>query len=170
MINLDFMEGVGSEHARCAKSWYENVVVVGECVTSTNKVNQDGYLRVACSKHRRLRMAHVIIFEHVNGPIPEGMEVNHKCRNRRCFNPDHLELLEGSVHTTLTNVNRVGYTMNRASDEDIMYFYYLVKSNTMSINKVCEEFGIKRSTLSSIINKRSRVLITDWVDSYINFK
>lgn len=27
-----------------------------------------------------------------NGDITKGMEVDHKCRNRKCFNPDHLRL------------------------------------------------------------------------------
>jgi hypothetical protein len=25
------------------------------------------------------------------GPIPEGMEIDHLCRNRGCVNPEHLE-------------------------------------------------------------------------------
>lgn len=25
------------------------------------------------------------------GPIPEGLELDHLCRNRACFNPEHLE-------------------------------------------------------------------------------
>lgn len=34
--------------------------------------------------HRESYMAFV-------GPIPEGLEIDHLCRNRGCFNPDHLE-------------------------------------------------------------------------------
>ena len=25
------------------------------------------------------------------GPIPDGREIDHLCRNHRCVNPDHLE-------------------------------------------------------------------------------
>lgn len=35
--------------------------------------------------------AHRWAYEAVKGPIPEGLELDHLCRNRRCVNPDHLE-------------------------------------------------------------------------------
>jgi hypothetical protein len=31
-------------------------------------------------------------YEEFNGPIPKGMQVNHKCNVRACFNPRHLKL------------------------------------------------------------------------------
>jgi hypothetical protein len=36
--------------------------------------------------------AHRYSFEMVNGPIPPDMQVHHKCKNRLCVNPAHLEL------------------------------------------------------------------------------
>jgi hypothetical protein len=45
--------------------------------------------------------------------LPQGMEINHKCGNRGCCNLEHLELICGSKHATLTNVNRVGDIMER---------------------------------------------------------
>ena len=115
-------------------------------------------------------MAHIIAWEHTNGEIPEGMEVNHKCSNRACFNPDHLELMDGSEHATHTNINRVGYTMIRKSDEEIINFYYQVKYENVAINEIVRKYDIKRSTLSSIMNKRSRVNITNWVDDWVEMR
>jgi len=37
--------------------------------------------------------AHRIAYELVRGKIPEGMELNHICRNRKCVNPNHLEVV-----------------------------------------------------------------------------
>lgn len=39
----------------------------------------------------RRAIAHRVIYEHHRGPIPVGMQLDHKCRVRCCVNPDHLE-------------------------------------------------------------------------------
>ena len=35
--------------------------------------------------------AHRFAYESLVGPIPEGMQLDHLCRNRSCIRPDHLE-------------------------------------------------------------------------------
>lgn len=46
-----------------------------------------GYLRIA----RATTMAHRYAWELLVGPIPDGLELDHLCRNPPCVNPDHLE-------------------------------------------------------------------------------
>ena len=35
--------------------------------------------------------AHRAAYELAKGPIPDGLKIDHLCRNTRCCNPDHLE-------------------------------------------------------------------------------
>jgi hypothetical protein len=39
----------------------------------------------------RTRHAHRVAYEFLVGPIPDGLTLDHLCRNRGCVNPDHLE-------------------------------------------------------------------------------
>ena len=140
------------------------------CRVTDNARNQDGYVRVGGGLFGRdgLIMLHVGLWQKEYGEKPEGMELNHKCGNRACCNLEHLELICGSHHAAITNSGRVGYIKNRLEPSEVEEVYTRCKYLGDSINSLCKEKGIKRSTVSSIINKRSRTSITDQVD--INFK
>lgn len=42
---------------------------------------------------RRNWMTHRFVYETFCEAVPEGMVLDHLCRNRRCCNPDHLEVV-----------------------------------------------------------------------------
>ena len=49
------------------------------------------------------RRAHRVVYERAKGPIPEGLQTDHLCRNRKCVNPDHLELVTSRENTLRGN-------------------------------------------------------------------
>lgn len=62
------------------------------CWEWTGTRGPDGYGQVARGRRSEgLAAAHRIAYELEVGPIPEGLQLDHLCRNRACVRPDHLE-------------------------------------------------------------------------------
>lgn len=50
---------------------------------------------------KTVRLAHRVAWELTYGRIPEGLTVDHACRNRPCCNPAHMRLLPNVVNATM---------------------------------------------------------------------
>ena len=50
-----------------------------------------GYGQVWLNEKQRAALAHRVSYETFVGPIPEGLQIDHLCRNRGCIQPEHLE-------------------------------------------------------------------------------
>ena len=68
----------------------DRVVRVDGCWVWTGAVSTGGYGRIGIDGNR-LAQAHRVAYQLYVGPIPEGLHVDHLCRNRLCVNSDHLE-------------------------------------------------------------------------------
>lgn len=88
-IPLDKPKHVHRAEVRLQRLWRNMEVDGAGCWLYTGKLNAEGY----CNNNR-----HRIVYELVNGPIPEGLELDHLCNVRHCCNPDHLEPVTQAVN------------------------------------------------------------------------
>lgn len=64
----------------------------GSCWTWTAWIDHHGYGRLYFGR-RNTEMAHRLSYQWAKGPIPEGLTIDHICRNRSCVRPDHLRAI-----------------------------------------------------------------------------
>lgn len=69
--------------------FWAKVDKTGDCWVWTSSLDQHGYGTFYLD--RQSRQAHRLAYEDAVGPIPQGLVMDHLCRNRACVNPAHLE-------------------------------------------------------------------------------
>lgn len=72
------------------------------CWIWTASLNGGGYARLGVDGH--IRVAHRVSYECFRCEIPDGMYLDHLCRDRRCINPYHLEPVTHSVNCIRGNI------------------------------------------------------------------
>ena len=75
------------------------------CWDWTGYIMPNGYGKLTIPEQRS-NLAHRLVYEEYVGPIPEGLDIDHLCRNRACVNPDHLEPVTRSVNLARSPIVR----------------------------------------------------------------
>lgn len=105
--------------------------------------------------------AHRWIYELLNGPIPEGMVVRHKCDNPWCVKPSHLEI--GTPADNIRdkyergrNDDRKGenHPLARLHDDDIRRIRKLA-SVGMRHQQLAQLFGMSRQYIGKIVRRQN---------------
>jgi hypothetical protein len=92
---------------------------------------------------------HVVAFEIVHGPVPEGSCVLHECDNRACCNPKHLFLgTKGDNARDAVSKDRhtrgERHTLHKLTDETVIAIRdrYVKRSKDNNLSKLAKEYGV----------------------------
>lgn len=141
--------------------------------------NGFGYKKVKVSrigeKSGKQMYVHRLVAELFISAIPQGMQVNHKDGDKGNNHVSNLEVVSAKenvkhMHDTGLSLNRRNHgAIYKKSDEVVLNAYLAVKMGWLGVAESAKKFDMPRTTLSSIMNKRTRCDVTDLVDSYFGF-
>ena len=128
-----------------------------ECIlwrNKPNKINGYGYLKV----NGQSLLAHRFVFINAFGPIPEGMDVLHKCDTPNCVNLDHLFL--GSHEDNMEDMKNKGRAKTLRGEEAAQT--KLTTQDVLSIRGLnlmhrglSHKFKVSKATISAIKTRRN---------------
>ncbi len=104
--------------------------------------NGYGYAKVRTAQ----RLAHRIVYENANGPIPEALELDHLCRVTACVNPDHLEPVTGAVNSYRSSATK----LNRESAGR------LITDRDGNLKEIARRYGVSESYARMLRNGTAR--------------
>ena len=138
--------------------FWEKVDKTGPCWEWTaSKVYGYGQFGIAHQKHAR---AHRFAYELLVGPIPEGLELDHLCRNRACVNPDHLE----PVTTRVNLLRGATVTARKAGQTHCIHGHEFTPDNTFIRKNGCRTCLTCRRALDRVRGARRRAALASPID------
>jgi len=114
----------------------------------------------------KTKIASRVIWEHLNGTIPIGLQVCHSCDNPNCVRPDHLYLGTNEVNQQDSKVK--GRTCRgkskpfaKLSEDDVRTIWekHLQGFGTRTLSKA---YGVNRKTIHDIFKGRAWTHITNF--------
>lgn len=133
-----------------------------DCWTWIGKVTTAGYGQIGRGRNVEGQVhVHRLSYEMAKGPIPDGLVIRHRCDNRVCVNPGHLEV--GTYADNSRDCVERGRTADRKGEAhpqakvtaaDVREIRRLVDSGALQ-SVVAARFGLSKQSVSSIVTRRN---------------
>lgn len=128
------------------------------CLLWTGAVDTSGYGIIGVN--RRLQKTHRLAYEISVGPIPDGLQVLHKCDTRTCVNPAHLFV--GTIADNMADRNRKGRQaknqgmrsgLAKLNDQQVLEIRRRYAQGGISMRQLAREYGVTKYPIQRIINR-----------------
>lgn len=149
----------GHEHIRPLwDRFWEKVIIPSKhsCWRWNAAFYKNGYGKIGeGTRAGRNLLAHRVAYEFVLGDIPEGLDLDHLCRNRWCVNPYHLEPV-----TRKENLRRGDYVkgtrchMAKLDEDDVRSVRKLSRGG-MATPDIARLFDVTAGTIRLILNGKN---------------
>ncbi len=120
------------------------IVDVRGCWIWQGRLTDEGYPRGWDRQRKTMRGAHQIMYEQERGPVPDGCELDHLCRETRCVNPAHLDAVPHKVNYLRSS--RIRLTPDQITEIRRRYAQGGIRQADLGA-----EYGIGQSHVSQIV-------------------
>ena len=116
------------------------------CWNWQRQLSDRGYGRCHTPQNRNT-LAHRMMYERLVEPIPDGLQLDHLCRNPRCVNPAHLEPVTQSINQRRGNNAKL-------TKEQVDTIRARYATGGESHRSLARQFGVSHQTIASIVTNR----------------
>lgn len=96
-------------------------------------------------------LAHRFLYEQYKGVVPEGMELDHLCKNKFCINPDHLQPVTHAENCRRGPKSKLDW-------QDVRKIKTMLAAGATH-REIAEQFNVTHTTIGSIARGKA------WTDN-----
>ena len=138
------------------------IILLTKCLRSKYVPDEQGYTCIGV-RGKRILLHVLSAMVHLNDckPIPKGFVVRHLCKDKGCFNHEHLKI--GTRRENTLDVLRAGSRKAKISEEQVRQIY-LQKGQVTEATVLSKIYNISYASINNIWKKRTWSHITDKLD------
>ena len=157
---MRYLQGHSSRCGTPSERFWEKVHRSEGCWEWTAHRKQGGYGQFNLCNGRGLILAPRFAWEEYNGPIPEGLNVLHRCDNPPCVRPDHLFL--GTIADNQADMAAKGRSPRgevngrvKLTEDQVMTIRARYALTGVTQGQLADDYGVTRSNIGCIVGGKS---------------